>query len=65
LGEVAAGRLIVVAVTRAMHTVDSFCAPAFRHAELGAQPPKGAPKPWRYVAYRGHSGTSTGSCDES
>ena len=29
------------------------------------KPPKGAPKPWRYVAYRGHSGTSTGSCDES
>ncbi len=34
-----------------------------RSEHWNAKPPLGGPKPWRYVAYRGHSGTETGSCE--
>ena len=34
-----------------------------RAEHWNAKPPPGAPKPWRYVAYRGHSGTESGSCE--
>ena len=34
-----------------------------RDEHWNAKPPPGGPKPWRYVAYRGHSGEPGGSCD--
>ena len=35
-----------------------------RAEHWNAKPRPRQPKPWRYVAYRGHSGTESGSCDE-
>ena len=35
-----------------------------RAEHWNAKPKPWQPKPWRYVAYRGHSGTESGSCDE-
>ena len=35
-----------------------------RSEHWNAKPPRGGPKPWRYVAYRGHSGTESGACDD-
>ena len=35
-----------------------------RSEHWNAKPPRGAAKPWRYVAYRGHSGTESGACDD-
>ena len=35
-----------------------------RSEHWNAKPPRGGPKPWRYVAYRGHGGTESGACED-
>lgn len=35
-----------------------------RSEHWNAKPRRGEAKPWRYVAYRGHSGTESGACDD-